>query len=120
MIQNITPVKEEKVVIFDSCSSSREFALENSDAVSSFPFPLISFFLSVIKTEAFHPQQEGFTGTWRKGLEMFLMLTRRLGLLIFSLSERQTTAIIYQSVHDYSCTKVTEQILVLRILINTT
>lgn len=48
------------------------------------------------------------------------MLTRRLGLLIFSLSEQQTTAIIYQSVHDYSCTKVTEQILVLRILINTT
>lgn len=48
------------------------------------------------------------------------MLTRRLGLLIFSLSERQTTAIIYQSAHDYSCTKVTEQILVLRILINTT
>ena len=48
------------------------------------------------------------------------MLTHRLGLLIFSLSERQTTAIIYQSAHDYSCTKVTEQILVLRILINTT
>lgn len=63
MIQNITPVKEEKVVIFDSCSSSREFALENSDAVSSFPFPLFHFFLSVIKTEAFHPQQEGFSGT---------------------------------------------------------
>ena len=64
MIQNITPVEEEKVVIFDSCSLSRECALQNSDAVSSFPFPLISFFfLSVIKTEAFHPQQEGFSGT---------------------------------------------------------
>ena len=63
MIQNITPVEEEKVVIFDSCSSSRECALQNSDAVSSFPFPLISFFLAVIKTEAFHPQQKGFSGT---------------------------------------------------------
>ena len=48
------------------------------------------------------------------------MLTRRLGLLIFSLSELQITAIICLSAHDYSCTKVTKQILVLRILINTT
>ena len=61
MIQNITPVEEEKVVIFDSCSSSRECARVR--AMSSFPFPLISFFLSVIKTEALHPQQEGFSGT---------------------------------------------------------
>ena len=44
MIQNITPVGEEKVVIFDSCSLSRECALQNSDAVSSFPLSLISFF----------------------------------------------------------------------------
>ena len=44
MTQNITPVEEEKVVIFDSCSSSSECALQNSVAVSSFPFPLISFF----------------------------------------------------------------------------
>lgn len=64
MIQNMTLVgRKRPSVIFDICSS-RECALQNSDAVSSFPFTSISFFfLSVITTEAFHPQQEGFSGT---------------------------------------------------------
>lgn len=120
MIQNITPVKEEKVVIFDSCSSSREFALENSDAVSSFPFPLISFFFVSDKNRGISSTTRGIYWYLKKRSGDIPYADARLGLLMFSLSERQTTAIIYQSVHDYSCTKVTEQILVLRILINTT